>query len=499
MCGIVGIINENAVNANKRLAYFEQALYTDALRGFDSTGVFTVARNKEVDIFKRAMTAADFMCHSTYEAMITKHNSKKFIVGHNRKATKGGVNHHNAHPFDSGDIVMVHNGTLTNHTTLPDGYKFKVDSQALCHAIHKLGPEEAFSRAEGAFTCVWYNHTEDRLFMLRNEERPMSFAYTSNGVLFASEKMMLLWLADRNDIELKEVHTLPVGTMLSFDVANPHKPQETKIELREPVKSKWYSSGSRAGGNHGKKRGGKTKSTTGATQESNVILLPNQQTTAKERRNASQAKRAKLHKLEIDQDIIIDSVGFEEYNANNIQADPLGKIDGLYSTAYGLALVVECHGIHKSEYHEGAAYEGVLSAIRAANSPDEDVLVVTNAESLHVPIEGLILPHDGDTDEKSDIPFDPDVPANVESSDNNESEEGMSEKKFCLGPSGRYMSRQTFDITTQDGCQYCGGVINPNYADKIGWLDPGHGGGVCCHECYDTYKDMGVFMPVPLH
>jgi len=124
MCGIIGVLSGDFKESLKRSDWFNQALYTDALRGWDSTGIFAVAQNHHIDIFKKGMTASDFMDMKPYNTILNKYNQNDFLIGHNCKATKGRGTHHNAHPINYDDSNMVNHGTLCNHQTLPDGNHF---------------------------------------------------------------------------------------------------------------------------------------------------------------------------------------------------------------------------------------------------------------------------------------------------------------------------------------------------------------------------------------
>lgn len=480
MCGIVGIMAGNVTGQHARMKYFEQALYADALRGWDSTGIFAVSRNKDVDIFKRAVTATDFMTMAPYDTVAKRTHQHQFLIGHNRKATKGGISHNNAHPFDFGNVVMVHNGTLDNHKTLPDGNSFIVDSEALAHSINEIGPIETFEQVEGAFAVVWYDYAKDTLNLIRNEERPLCYAYVENGVLLASEKFMLIWLANRNSIELKEVFDLPPGVMVSFKSSDIHNPVKTTIDIKEPYYNKWCGYGAN------KKRTYSNTHTVVQQPSSNIITLPND--TAREteqKRSAIQALRLTHHGLKLKETICIDTVGFTPYDKCVNDPNPNGCIDGLYATSGSEeVLVVEIHGQKQSDYLDGVAYSGTVQALRIGDTPMNDIVILVNAEPMKVPDESKIGGDSKTITKKETLTVDKKGAAN----------DNKAAPRF-QGPSGRFISKDTFDTLTQDGCVYCGGFINPDFASEIGWVDVAHGGGACCHVCYPDYRDLGVFYP----
>jgi len=500
MCGIVGIINSGNVNNIARKGYFEQALYTDALRGWDSTGVMAINRTKDIWVYKRAMQSADYMGMRPFGALMDKYSSYKCLIGHNRKATKGGIVHANAHPFNIGNITMVHNGTLDFHkSTLPDGDRFIVDSEALTYSVDKIGAVETFERAEGAFACVWYNDEEDTVNLIRNDERPLSYAFTTDGILIASEKLMLIWLADRNNLPILEIVDLVPGQLTTFQGDMKGKPQVKPVKLVEPYYGKWT-------GTTGKKGGGTTTNKDNKTNISNVIILATDGEKEKQqkKREIIQARRLSHHELKLGETLVIDSVGFVAYDKNSTDFDPTGKVDGLYCYD-GDALLVEMHQQKKSTYKENECYRGRLIALRAGDTPADDVLIVAEAVPFTMFTKEELDDLPGIDDDLDCVPFDvndPDTWSDEDweyaettidtDDDDDEEEEDDSELRFP-GPSGRLISKEAFDTLTEDGCQFCGGYINSEFAADVGWIDGGHGGGCVCHECYPTYKHYGVF------
>src|SRR5438876_957633 len=110
MCGIVGVVSKDGGMYSLQKDIFEEMLYADALRGMDSTGVFSVTRKNQVKVVKQAVEPGLFLKTKSYASFKDGLNSKtQFMVGHNRKATVGDVVSKNAHPFVKDGIVLVHN------------------------------------------------------------------------------------------------------------------------------------------------------------------------------------------------------------------------------------------------------------------------------------------------------------------------------------------------------------------------------------------------------
>lgn len=231
MCGIVGFITKSGMLKHKK--YFVEALYSDALRGFHSTGMTLV--NEHTDIVKthkKAFQASDFFDLKATDTMINELTNSKVAIGHNRHATYGKIIHENAHPFTHGSITMVHNGSLRSQYELPDYTKFDVDSEVICYSLSQIGVENTISKLNGAFALVWYDAKSKTVNMIRNSERELYIGTTkdSEDVFFASESGMLKWIAERNQIVLDKVELLTVGTLYTFTV--PEKKEASKAIVR---------------------------------------------------------------------------------------------------------------------------------------------------------------------------------------------------------------------------------------------------------------------------
>ncbi|UIW10518.1 glutamine amidotransferase [Aeromonas phage BUCT695] len=216
---------------------FEKMLLCDMFRGMHSTGVyagFVVDGENHLQIEKAALPGDMYLRSEYWDAVKTmKVPSKvnpntnlvyqpKFLVGHNRYATQGAVNDRNAHPFQHGNITLVHNGTLVNQPLLPDSARFAVDSENVCWSIHKIGIEETIKKLDGAFTLVWHDSDLKTLNIIRNDERPFHLVETASGDWYgASEEDMVMWILTRKKygITIKRHFECEVGVQYIFDVS----------------------------------------------------------------------------------------------------------------------------------------------------------------------------------------------------------------------------------------------------------------------------------------
>lgn len=193
MCGHVGVAGKLEF---KDEALMKRLLVFDYFRGPDSTGLAALRNNGEVKIAKCAGSPIDLFDTGRFKEALSGHNSTVFM-GHNRFMTKGKITSQNAHPWQFGDIVGCHNGTLDqaswDELVKMTGEKTEVDSMALIQAIAMFGPEKVIPKIRGAWALVWFNTKENTLNFLRNKERPFWLAYSKalDKIFWASEHPIL--------------------------------------------------------------------------------------------------------------------------------------------------------------------------------------------------------------------------------------------------------------------------------------------------------------------
>jgi hypothetical protein len=185
MCGLVGIAGDLSLKDEQTM---KRLLIFDYFRGPDSTGFAGIEHGGKANIAKIASHPVNLFYDVRFRDAL-KGPSSKVFMGHNRLATKGGINDNNAHPFHYGDIVGMHNGTLESRDkyALEEvlGKKFDVDSQALFAAIAELGVENVIpmlhagdlSANSSAWALVWYDQKDGTLNFLRNQFRPLWYGF----------------------------------------------------------------------------------------------------------------------------------------------------------------------------------------------------------------------------------------------------------------------------------------------------------------------------------
>jgi len=222
MCGLVGMMGDFAFAHKDAMG---DLLFLDTLRGKDSTGVAAVRPNGDVAWYKATMPGYEYIDLPGYKSLITC--GDRVWLGHNRFSTVGKITKQNAHPFvvtdndeDAWSLVGAHNGTLKNKYQIDNKQEYGTDSEALMNLIAKVGAKEAIAQIEGAWALTWFDGVDERLHMLRNKERPLSFAFTKDKkvLMWASEAWMLRAAAGRRGIELDIMYTCKEDTLYSFDL-----------------------------------------------------------------------------------------------------------------------------------------------------------------------------------------------------------------------------------------------------------------------------------------
>jgi predicted glutamine amidotransferase len=223
MCGLVGVVGSIYEPEKKA---FEFMLKLDIKRGPHSTGVAQVERGDDkVTVIKDVGNTYDFLRANYDEYYNTKpmvakkvpDRHLKLMLGHNRWATVGEVNKDNAHPFEAGNIVGAHNGTLPDfqRQRLDDYEYYNTDSEALMHNIDVHGLKGTIGKlSAGAWALTFYNRQNDTFNLLRNKERPLFFAWTKDKrtMFYASEAWMIDVACDEFNIDVPNIELLKVDT-----------------------------------------------------------------------------------------------------------------------------------------------------------------------------------------------------------------------------------------------------------------------------------------------
>jgi amidophosphoribosyltransferase len=198
MCGIVGVSNFDRA---AEMAYL--GLYALQHRGQEATGIAGVKDGRAT------LHKAHGLVMDGFDDQVLRRLPGRSAIGHTRYSTAGGKGLENAQPivvrYHQGDLVLVHNGNLTNAQTVRqelvrEGALFQssVDSEVIVHLIARsrmATPDEqiydALSQLVGAF-CVILS-VGDAMYGARDPWgfRPLVLGRKGDGYIFASETCAL--------------------------------------------------------------------------------------------------------------------------------------------------------------------------------------------------------------------------------------------------------------------------------------------------------------------
>lgn len=232
MCGLAAIIDPY-LGDKEREAFWTLLLVT-SLRGIDSTGVISVESRYNYQNLKPEVPDKHIVrwvkalgdpfrlrAKSEFSRVLKplEGYGAKALIGHCRAATRGSLSPENAHPFDVGKLVGIHNGTIRSGLKIPDG---ETDSQALYEVLQENGIS-GLKDINGAFALIWYDKETHKVHALRNTERPLFYAEVGSATIIASEKEFIEFTIARSDVFHNKEHTIKMLDpyhLLSVDLAD---------------------------------------------------------------------------------------------------------------------------------------------------------------------------------------------------------------------------------------------------------------------------------------
>ena len=185
MCGIAAIISDYPV-ADSLIKALEKLEY----RGYDSAGIATVENNDikvtkqvgKVEVLKQELK------NQTHLGTIG--------IAHTRWATHGGVSQVNAHPFQTENWCIAHNGIIHNFEQLKTKYQLKTESQTDTEVIVRLLEKQNSShlfalidvcqKLKGSYAIVAINKKTQAIYFAKMKS-PLFVAKTNDGIFGGSD------------------------------------------------------------------------------------------------------------------------------------------------------------------------------------------------------------------------------------------------------------------------------------------------------------------------
>ncbi len=203
MCGIIGI---NALEGNI-VPYIVNGLKNLEYRGYDSAGIAGIVQGqiKTIKAQGKITNLEKNLDSNTLESNIA--------IGHTRWATHGAANKINAHPHQTDQVSVVHNGIIENHISIKQeliklGHHFtsQTDSEVIPHLItHYLNNghepleavEKSLKRLEGAFSLAIIFSQHPNIMIAARRGSPLVIGYGIKQMIVASDAYALAFLTNK--------------------------------------------------------------------------------------------------------------------------------------------------------------------------------------------------------------------------------------------------------------------------------------------------------------
>ncbi|MDY6821424.1 MAG: glutamine--fructose-6-phosphate transaminase (isomerizing) [Deferribacterota bacterium] len=190
MCGIVAYIGkrnaiEVIIDCLKRLEY----------RGYDSAGL-ALLKDQEVTIIKKTGKIKELEKTCSEKLYI----NATLGIGHTRWATHGLVNEKNAHPHQSKNIILVHNGVVDNYLQLKEFFSNRIDfssetdSELIAHLVEYNykgdlcdATIKSLNKLRGSFALSIITPNEPDKIVLVKKDSPLIIGIGENEMFAASD------------------------------------------------------------------------------------------------------------------------------------------------------------------------------------------------------------------------------------------------------------------------------------------------------------------------
>ena len=219
MCGIVGYIG-----SKEAYPVLIKGLHRLEYRGYDSSGVAMISDEGKLNIYKAKgkVAALEHFAES-------KDRSGTVGIAHTRWATHGEPNDTNAHPHasQSGDLAIVHNGTIENYTVVKKaleqhGYAFRseTDTEVVVQLIDYIRTDtgcmlfeavrEACHQIVGAYAIAVIDRRNPNQIVVARKSSPLVIGVGDGEYFIASDATPIVEYTNRvvylNDDEIAVIN-----------------------------------------------------------------------------------------------------------------------------------------------------------------------------------------------------------------------------------------------------------------------------------------------------
>ena len=238
MCGLVGYSGKKPFD----LKCIELLIAWNSMeRGEDATGLFSPKNG-----IKKSLTkGSHFVLFK--DNQIIKDN---YFIGHVRAGTVGNkTDVKNAHPFDRGNFILAHNGTLTNHYDLLEKYNlaradYDVDSDILTGCMAEANEiVTPIKEISGAAALLIHDKREPNVLNVYRksgqpyQERPLFRGIDKNGNMYISSLAEPLHFIGLFNVKPFKEDTL--YTIIDGEITSAHKIKSTPYS--KPVTTNYYN------------------------------------------------------------------------------------------------------------------------------------------------------------------------------------------------------------------------------------------------------------------
>jgi glucosamine 6-phosphate synthetase-like amidotransferase/phosphosugar isomerase protein len=251
MCGINGILispGRTPSQLRRIRELFTANLLANEQRGREATGIALLNKDSSMRVNKAPVTASRFIHSPGYLGVLDSLSEKTTVLlGHTREPTKGTPQKNtNNHPIIRGNIIGVHNGTITNDDLIFAQQKISgdrigsVDSEAIIALLDSISgfmnlpsyKKHLYKVSQvviGSYAILYVNPALPYSIFLLKYKNPVSVHWDSElgALIFSSRYLFLRKAFGRSAI----TEGLPGRTGFMFDARMLSKHKEHPIQL----------------------------------------------------------------------------------------------------------------------------------------------------------------------------------------------------------------------------------------------------------------------------